>query len=144
MRKTARAIKSGKARRNAAGKKPVLGAKHPLTIVLDEIKEIFVGMGFDIVEGPEVETDYYNFEALNMPKTIPRATRRTPSISTTILCCGHRPPPYRCAQWNSKSRLSALFRPAGFTGATRSTQRTLPCSTRLRGLSLTKELPLPI
>ena len=53
------------------GKKPALGAKHPLTIVLDEIKEIFVGMGFEIVEGPEVETDYYNFEALNMPKNHP-------------------------------------------------------------------------
>lgn len=48
-----------------------LGAKHPISIVLDEIKEIFVGMGFDIVEGPEVELDYYNFEALNMPKDHP-------------------------------------------------------------------------
>jgi phenylalanyl-tRNA synthetase alpha chain len=43
------------------GKRHELGSKHPLSIVLDEIKEIFVGMGFDIVEGPEVEYDYYNF-----------------------------------------------------------------------------------
>ena len=48
-----------------------LGAKHPISIVLEEIEEIFVGMGFDIVEGPEVEKDYYNFEALNMPKDHP-------------------------------------------------------------------------
>ncbi len=53
------------------GKRHVIGKKHPLTIVLDEIKEIFVGMGFEIVEGPEIEYDYYNFEALNIPKDHP-------------------------------------------------------------------------
>lgn len=55
----------------APGKKWPMGKKHPLTVVLDEIKEIFLGMGFDVVEGPEVELDYYNFEALNMPKNHP-------------------------------------------------------------------------
>lgn len=49
----------------------VAGHKHPLSIVLDEIKEIALGMGFDVVEGPEVETQYYNFEALNIPKDHP-------------------------------------------------------------------------
>ncbi len=44
------------------------GRKHPLTQVLDEIKEVFIGMGYEIAEGPEVELDYYNFEALNIPK----------------------------------------------------------------------------
>ena len=63
-----------------------LGAKHPLSIVLDEIKEIFVGMGFDIVEGPEVEYDYYNFEALNIPKDHPaRDTQDTFYITDNIL-----------------------------------------------------------
>ncbi len=63
-----------------------LGAKHPLSIVLDEIKEIFVGMGFDIVEGPEVEYDYYNFEALNIPKDHPaRDTQDTFYINDNIL-----------------------------------------------------------
>lgn len=52
-------------RRNAKGK------KHPLTTVLDELKDIFIGMGFSIAEGPEVELDYYNFEALNIPKDHP-------------------------------------------------------------------------
>ncbi|MBF0555167.1 MAG: phenylalanine--tRNA ligase subunit alpha [Nitrospirae bacterium] len=46
-------------------KKP--GGRHPVTIVLAEITEIFVSMGFSIEEGPEVESDYYNFEALNIP-----------------------------------------------------------------------------
>lgn len=53
------------------GKKNKLGGLHPLTKALDEIKEIFIGMGFSIAEGPEVELDYYNFEALNIPKNHP-------------------------------------------------------------------------
>lgn len=47
------------------------GKRHPLTQVLDEIKEVFIGMGYEIAEGPEVELDYYNFEALNIPKNHP-------------------------------------------------------------------------
>ncbi|AEG14256.1 Phenylalanyl-tRNA synthetase alpha chain [Desulfofundulus kuznetsovii DSM 6115] len=47
------------------------GKKHPLTTVQEEIEEIFLGLGFSIAEGPEVELDYYNFEALNLPKDHP-------------------------------------------------------------------------
>jgi phenylalanyl-tRNA synthetase alpha chain len=53
------------------GKRKQLGKRHPLSIVLDELKEIFIGMGYEIAEGPEVELDYYNFEALNIPKGHP-------------------------------------------------------------------------
>ena len=53
------------------GKPFCLGGKHPLTIITHEIEEIFSCMGFKIAEGPEVELDYYNFEALNMPKEHP-------------------------------------------------------------------------
>jgi phenylalanyl-tRNA synthetase alpha chain len=49
------------------GKPVELGYNHPLTIVMEKIAEIFLGMGFTIAEGPEIETDYYNFEALNIP-----------------------------------------------------------------------------
>jgi len=48
-----------------------LAKKHPLTLIFDEIKEIFLGLGFQIAEGPEVEKDYYNFEALNFPENHP-------------------------------------------------------------------------
>lgn len=48
-----------------------IGKRHPLTRVMDEIKEIFLGLGFEIAEGPEVELDYYNFEALNFPADHP-------------------------------------------------------------------------
>jgi phenylalanyl-tRNA synthetase alpha chain len=47
------------------------GALHPLTKVVQEIEDIFIGMGFTVAEGPEVETDYYNFEAMNLPKGHP-------------------------------------------------------------------------
>ena len=53
------------------GDEVVIGKKHPLNIVLDEFKEIFLGLGFSIAEGPEVELDHYNFEALNIPKDHP-------------------------------------------------------------------------
>lgn len=68
------------------GKKKKLGYQHPLSIVLDEVKDIFIGMGFEIVSGPEVELDYYNFEALNIPKGHPaRDTQDTFYISENVL-----------------------------------------------------------
>lgn len=48
-----------------------LGHRHPMNIVLDDLKDIFLGMGYSIAEGPEVEKDYYNFEALNIPENHP-------------------------------------------------------------------------
>ncbi|MGI5823063.1 MAG: phenylalanine--tRNA ligase subunit alpha [Dethiobacteria bacterium] len=53
------------------GKPFRLGRKHPLNVIMEEIEEIFTSMGFIIAEGPDVELDYYNFEALNMPKDHP-------------------------------------------------------------------------
>ena len=53
------------------GKKLAMGHSHPNTITLEEVEDIFVGMGYEVVEGPEVEYDYYNFEALNIPDNHP-------------------------------------------------------------------------
>ena len=53
------------------GKKNNVGHRHPNTIALEEVERIFIGMGYEVVEGPEVEKDYYNFEALNIPKDHP-------------------------------------------------------------------------
>lgn len=52
-------------------KKNQVGHRHPNTIALDEVERIFTGMGYEVVEGPEVEYDYYNFEALNIPANHP-------------------------------------------------------------------------
>lgn len=52
-------------------KKNKVGHGHPNTIALEEVERIFIGMGYEVVEGPEVELDYYNFEALNIPANHP-------------------------------------------------------------------------
>lgn len=52
-------------------RKQMVGHRHPNTIALEEIERIFIGMGYEVVEGPEVEFDYYNFEALNIPANHP-------------------------------------------------------------------------
>jgi phenylalanyl-tRNA synthetase alpha chain len=53
------------------GRKRFVGYKHPITLVTDRIVDIFVGMGFEEILGPEIETDWYNFEALNIPQGHP-------------------------------------------------------------------------
>jgi phenylalanyl-tRNA synthetase alpha chain len=74
--------------------KPVLfGRKHPINQILSEIKEIFVSMGFGIEEGPEVELDYYNFEALNLPKDHPaRDMQDTFYVSDDVVLRTHTSP----------------------------------------------------
>ena len=53
------------------GKERPEGHKHPMSIVIDEICDIFKGMGYEVADGPEVEKDYYNFESLNIPANHP-------------------------------------------------------------------------
>lgn len=68
------------------GNKNTIGHRHPLSIVLDEVKDIFIGMGFKITTGPEIEWDYYNFEALNIPEGHPaRDTQDTFYITEKML-----------------------------------------------------------
>lgn len=68
------------------GKPMRIGRAHPLNVTLEQVEEVFLGMGFDIVEGPEVETDHYCFEALNMPKHHPaRDTQDTFYINENVL-----------------------------------------------------------
>ena len=63
-----------------------VGHRHPLTLVQRDLEEIFIGMGFSIAEGPEVEYDYYNFKALNIPENHPaRDTQDTFYITDNIL-----------------------------------------------------------
>lgn len=68
------------------GKRENIGKKHPLELTLDHMKEIFISMGFTVEEGPEVEKDYYNFEALNIPKNHPaRSEQDTFYINDNIV-----------------------------------------------------------
>lgn len=75
------------------GRRPELGRLHPVTQVSLEIASIFQRLGFEVVEGPEVELDFYNFEALNMPKDHPaRDMQDTFYISDSILLRTHTSP----------------------------------------------------
>ena len=68
------------------GRRREIGKLHPLSTVLNQVKDIFIGMGFSIAEGPDVELDYYNFEALNIPKNHPaRDTQDTFYIDDNVL-----------------------------------------------------------
>lgn len=70
-----------------------LGSVHPLTQVYHEVRDIFVGMGFDVFSGPEVELDEYNFEKLNIPKEHPaRDTQDTFYVSEDVLLRTHTSP----------------------------------------------------
>ncbi len=70
-----------------------VGSLHPLTTVIDNIIEIFVGIGYTIFEGPEIESDYYNFEALNIPKDHPaREMQDSFYLSNDILLRTHTSP----------------------------------------------------
>jgi len=69
------------------------GTKHPITLVIEEISEIFAGLGFQVAEGPEVELDFYNFEALNFPKDHPaRDMQDTFFVDDSILLRTHTSP----------------------------------------------------
>ena len=68
------------------GRAPAVGHTHPLTLVQRDLENIFIGMGYAIAEGPEVEYDYYNFQALNIPENHPaRDTQDTFYITDKIL-----------------------------------------------------------
>ncbi len=85
-REQERALASERLDVTMPGRKVAIGKKHPLDSVLDEVLEIFLGMGFSVAEGPEVEYDYYNFEALNIPKDHPaRDTQDTFYINDNIV-----------------------------------------------------------
>lgn len=75
------------------GKVPIIGKKHPITQTFDEIIRIFSSLGFSVAEGPDIELDYYNFEALNIPKDHPaRDMQDTFYIQPGIMLRTHTSP----------------------------------------------------
>ncbi|MDR0896976.1 MAG: phenylalanine--tRNA ligase subunit alpha [Oscillospiraceae bacterium] len=70
-----------------------IGTAHPLNMALDELVEIFIGLGYEVVEGPEIELDHYNFELLNLPKNHPaRDAQDTLYIEDNIVLRTHTSP----------------------------------------------------
>lgn len=75
------------------GRRPSLGVQHPLTLIMDEIADVFISLGYSVVEGPEVELDYYNFTALNLPPEHPaREMWDTLYITDELLLRTHTSP----------------------------------------------------
>src|SRR5690625_5044885 len=75
------------------GRPTQVGGAHILTSIIEEIEDLFIGLGYEVREGPEVETDYYNFEALNLPKGHPaREMQDSFYITNELLLRTHTSP----------------------------------------------------
>lgn len=112
------------------GRRPAQGRRHPFELVLGELKEIFLGMGFDVVSGPEVELDHYNFEMLNMPKSHPaRDTQDTFYITENVLL-RTQTSPMQIRTMEKQAPPSASSAPGACTAQTRWTPPTALFSTR--------------
>ena len=131
------------------------GARHPVTTLADRLSDVFVAMGYEVAEGPEVEAEWYNFDALNMlpdhpardaQDTIfiapgegsPAGTATRSRASSPAWCCGRRPRRCRsgpCSPARCRSTWSARAAP---TATTRSTPPTARCFTRSRGSPWTR------
>ena len=113
-----------------------LGTRHPLRQTFEEIERIFLSLGYSVVAGPEMETPYYNFEALNIPEHHPaRDNMDTFYIVHTArrrgaAFCARTPRPCRCARWKDSNRPCASSFPARFIAATTPTRRTALFFTR--------------
>ncbi len=91
------------------GKKPKIGSLHPLNIVKNKILNAFMGMGFEVFEGPEIDSDYYSFQALNIPKDHPaRDMQDTFYITDNILLRPHTSPGQVRTMENKKPPIKVL------------------------------------
>ena len=86
-------LKKEKVDTTLPGRRVQIGKRHPLSIVMDEVVGIFTRIGFSVADGPEIETDYYNFEALNIPRDHPaRDMQDTFYISEDMVLRTHTSP----------------------------------------------------
>ena len=123
------------------GKAPELGHQHPMYIVLDEIKDIFVGMGFEILEGPEIEEAEYNFTKLNTSEGHPAREWSDTFYLTedSSILLRTQTSPDAGARHGEQAAADPHGRPpAASTARMRWTPRTRPCSTRSRAWSSTR------
>ncbi|MEA5113882.1 MAG: phenylalanine--tRNA ligase subunit alpha [Geobacteraceae bacterium] len=91
--RTEERLKSERIDVSLPGRRRPMGTRHPITLVIDDIVDIFAGLGFKVEEGPEIEMDYYNFEALNIPKDHPaRDMQDTFFISDSVVLRTHTSP----------------------------------------------------
>ena len=113
-----------------------IGNLHPVTLIRKQLIDIFAGMGFEVYEGREIETDYYNFTALNTPQDHPARDMQ----DTFYLSPEFRHRQARFMSWKTKSRRSRSFPRDVFFGLM-TTQPILRCSIRWRDSLSTKTSP---
>ena len=111
------------------GTRRLTGAEHPITRTLNEITQVFAALGYSVGVGPEVETDYYNFESMNFPPGC---------------CCEPTPPRCRCEPWSSNHPLCASSSPARFIATTLPMLPTRRFFTRLKASVWTPTSPSAI
>jgi phenylalanyl-tRNA synthetase alpha chain len=121
------------------GRVPPRGAVHPVTRTVDEIVDIFIGLGYRVAEGPEVETDWYNFQALNLPPDHPaRSMQDTLYIEggdggeAESLVLRTHTSPVQVRTMQAGPPPVYVVTPAAATGPTPPTPPTCRCSTRSR------------
>ncbi len=121
------------------GKRPSLGARHPVSVVYEELERIFAHLGFEVLEGPDVELDYNNFEALNVPKNHPsRDIQDTFYITDESVLRTHT----TCVDiriMKTVNRQSEPLSPVRFTGLMHLTRRTCLYFISWTGLWLRRE-----
>ena len=101
------------------GRRPPLGRLHPITRTMQEICDIFLHLGFEAVEGPEVELDWYNFEALNLPPDHPaRDMQDTFYFSDQVLLRTHTSP-MQIRTMEQRQPPVRIIAPGGSTAGTR-------------------------
>ena len=122
-----------------------LGHKHPMNKALDEAKEIFISMGYTILDGPEIELAEYNFTKLNTPEGHPARDRSDTFYLTeddsVLLRTQTSPMQIRAMEAHPASAHPHPVPPAASTGRTRSTLPTARCSTRSKAWSSTRASP---
>ena len=127
------------------GKRVKGGHKHPMDIVIDELKDIFIGMGFEVDDGPEVEESIYNFDRLNTDEGHPaREWTDTFYLDEEPHPAAHADKQHGAAHHGDPrdAHTRRRLRPAA-TARTRLTPPTAPCSTRWRAWSWTSTSPSP-
>ena len=91
------------------------GGLHPVTLTLQRVVELFHGMGFEVADGPEIEDDFHNFQALNIPANHPARAMQDTFTLKTAMFCAHTLRLFKPLYARQKSHLSALLLPAAFT-----------------------------
>ena len=122
------------------------GARHPVSMIADKLADVFVAMGYEVAEGPEVEAEWYNFDALNIPPDHPaREMQDTLFVAPPpgggrgrAWCCAPTPRRCRSARCSPARCRSTSSAPAGCTGTRRSTPPTCRSSTRSRASRSTR------